>query len=309
MKLYLSICIPTNGRISIIKNTLDSIFLNSKIPYTEFEVVLSDNSSNDELKELLELYNKYPNIRYFKSNCEGFLNSINSLKLGNGEFLKLHNNYTMFVQDGLEELLNFIKGEIHQKPAVFFKNTGENDLIKFESFDLFCQDLSYWNTWSTGFSIWKSDLLKFSNNHFDKMFPHVTLLNLLCNKKSFVINENQYFINQDVKGKGGYNLFKTFAVDYLLLMENSMNNNEISASTYNKIKHDLFNNFLVTWYFNTKIRKNDFTFDLSDIKKNISVNFGKIGYLKLVFLAYFLILKKIYLKIKRSLTVIQNKLS
>jgi hypothetical protein len=37
------------------------------------------------------------------------MNSINALKLGEGEFLKLHNNYTMFVKDGLKELLNFIK--------------------------------------------------------------------------------------------------------------------------------------------------------------------------------------------------------
>lgn len=303
MSLYLSICIPTNGRISIIKNTLDSIFLNSNIPHSEFEVVLSDNSSNDDLIKLLEFYKQYPNIRYFKSDCVGFLNSINSLKLGNGEFLKLHNNYTMFIEDGLKELLSFIKAEINQKPVVFFKNTGENGLLRYDNFNIFCQSLSYWNTWSTGFSIWKSDFKLLSNNNFDKMFPQVTLLNLLSFKTCFVINENQYFINQEVIGKGGYNLFKTFAVDYLLLMENSMKNNEISTATYYKIKNDLFYNFLVIWYFNTKIKKNNFTFDLSDIYKNISINYGNLGYFKLVFGAYFLILKKI----KNQFKLILNK--
>ena len=63
-EIYLSICIPTNGRIEIIKNTLDSIYKNCDVPFSEFEVVLSDNSNNDELLELLENYKQYSNIVY-----------------------------------------------------------------------------------------------------------------------------------------------------------------------------------------------------------------------------------------------------
>ena len=53
MSLYLSICIPTNGRIEILKKTLDSIYANFEVSYSEFEVVLSDNSLDNELLDLL----------------------------------------------------------------------------------------------------------------------------------------------------------------------------------------------------------------------------------------------------------------
>jgi hypothetical protein len=89
-------------------------------------------------------------------------------------------------------------------------------------------------------------------------------------------------------------------------MKNLTNNNIICSSTYYDIKNDLFNNFLVTWYFNTKIKKNDFTFDLSEINKNISKNYGKYGYFKLIYMAYFLILKKSFFKIKKFITMINK---
>jgi hypothetical protein len=182
---------------------------------------------------------------------------------------------------------------------IFFKNSGVDGLKRFDNYNDFCQNLTYWNTWSTGFSVWRNDFLEFENQNFDKMFPHVTLLNLLSHNKYFIINDHQYFINQEVKGKGGYNLFKTFGVDYLALMHNAFINKVITDITYSKIKKELFNKFLVAWYFNTKINKNDYTFDLSDIKKSIGVNYGIFGYTKLVMFSYILLLKKIFYKILR----------
>jgi glycosyltransferase involved in cell wall biosynthesis len=66
--LYLSICIPTNGRIEIVRQTLDSIYKECKVDFVDFEVVLSDNSNNDELLLLLEEYKQFPNIIYSKTN-------------------------------------------------------------------------------------------------------------------------------------------------------------------------------------------------------------------------------------------------
>jgi abequosyltransferase len=300
--LLLSICIPTNGRIELLKNTLDSIFSNCFVPVSEFEVVISDNSSNDEVLDLLENFKDYPNIIYSKSDSLGFLNSINALKLGNGEFLKLHNNYTMFDGEGLAKLISFIKNQIKTKPLIFLKNTGVNKISKFDNFDDFCSELTFWNTWSTGFTIWRSDFVANSEADFNLMFPHVTLQNYMWVKSSFIINEHRYFINQEVEGKGGYNLFKTFAVDYLEIMNHLFQKNIIKIETFNKIKNELFFKFLVVWYFNTKIKKNKYTFDLSEIKKHISVYYGGYGYFKLLFFAYFLVIKKIYLKIIRLIS-------
>lgn len=285
--VYLSICIPTNGRIEILKNTLDSIYHNCTVDLSEFEVVLSDNSKNDELTDLLQSYEGYPNIVYRKTNCEGFLNSINALKLGRGNFLKLHNNYTSFTDQGLRELIIFIKEQSIKKPLIFFTNSGKDSLKKYESFDKFSSELSFWNSWSSGFSIWREDFEKISDLEMNKMFPHTSLFLLQYSKNEFIKNDLVYFINQNVPNKGGYDLFKTFAVDYLKMIEEAMLKKNLSGDTFNKIKNDLFYDFLVSWYQQTKIFKNDYTFQLQNIKESISIYYSKNSYYKLIFLAYF----------------------
>ncbi|WPO79527.1 glycosyltransferase [Flavobacterium sp. KACC 22761] len=290
--LYLSICIPTNGRIEILKNTLDSIFSDCTVSYSDFEVVLSDNSKNEELEILMKSYEQFPNIVYSKTDCEGFLNSINALKLGKGLFLKLHNNYTMFSSQGLSKLISFIKQNEPIRPLVFFKNSGKEELKKYDSFNSFNLDLSFWNTWSSGFSIWKEDFINMSDLEVNKMFPHTSLLLNQYSKDLFIINDYVFFENQEVPQKGGYNLFRTFAVDYLQMMEQTKEKGHISSLTFEKIKDDLFFNFLIIWYYNTKINKNEFTFNLENIKGSLQVYYGKNSYFKLLFLSYLLALKK-----------------
>ena len=308
-KLYLSICIPTNGRIEIVKNTLDSIYNNCKVPFSEFEVVLSDNSNNDELKSLLIEYNEFPNIVYEKTTCEGFLNSVNALKMGKGLFLKLHNNYTMFTDKGMIELISIIKQSEVNKPLIFFKNFGKNGIMNFNSFDNFCADLSFWNSWSTGFSIWKEDFDKISEVEVNKMFPHTSLLMLQYSKSLFTINDEVYFINQDVPKKGGYNLFRVFAVDYLKILDVAKGNNIISSKTFEKIKRDLFFDFLISWYRNTKLSKNNYTFNLDGIKESMSVYYESTGYYKLKVLShiYFCISKLKNLALKATGKAVQIK--
>ena len=283
--------------MDILKNTLDSIFQNCNDSYVDFEVILSDNSNNRDLELMLrESYSHIPNIIYSKSAYPGFLNSINALKIANGDFLKLHNNYTMFTKSGLVDLISFIKKEYQIKPLIYFKNSGKNGLQHFNVFNDFTYELSYWNSWSTGISIWREDFHKIMSFDFDKMFPHVSLLIYQNYKKNYIINDNIYFINQEVNSKGGYNLFKTFSVDYLNLMKFALLKYIISEKTYNKIKSDLLYKFLPLWYFNTKLKKNKYTFDLSKIKHYIKVNYGHIGFFKMVILAYIILFLKIFTK-------------
>jgi glycosyltransferase involved in cell wall biosynthesis len=288
MNICLSICIPTKGRLEILKNTLDSIYSDYEGNYEEFEVVISDNSKDGLLPQMLAAYNHHPNIVYEKTTSEGFLNSINALKIGKGQFLKLHNDYTKFKEGALAEMLSFIKREATLKPLIFFSNfeKGNNNIIGFNSFDSFIYDLSFLNTWSTGFAIWKEDFDKYSKIEVNKIFPHTSLLLFQHEKKSFVINDIFLFNNQDVNKKGGYNLFNAFAVQYLRMVEDCLKQNLITLQTFKHIKHDLFKNFLVIWYYNTKVATNQYTFDLSGIKASIKVFYSEAQYYKMIALAH-----------------------
>lgn len=286
-KILLSICIPTNGRIEILKKTLDSIFFQVK-DFSEFEVILSDNSKTDELPELLNQYQNIPNIVYQKTDAIGFLNSINALKIGSGELLKLHNNYTELKKGSLDILLKTIKKNQIAKPVLFFSNRSLKhiSLEEYKNFNDFIYVLSYFSSWSTGFSIWNSDFQKCSYIDYNEMFPHTSLLFEQNRKDLYIINNEELFINQKVSKKGGYNLFKTFAIDYLDMLNVCLRNKQISENTFKHIKRDMFKNFLIEWYCNTRILKNDYTYILSGIKQSMSIHYNNFSYYALVLLAF-----------------------
>ncbi|RXM42306.1 hypothetical protein [Flavobacterium sp. YO12] len=118
------------------------------------------------------------------------------------------------------------------------------------------------------------------------MFPHTSLLMMQHSKQKFAIVDKMYFVNQEVSKKGGYNLFRVFAVDYLNIMKLAESNKIISEITFEKIKQDLFSDFLVSWYCNTKICKNNYTFSLDKIGESLCVYYGKTGFYKLQLFSY-----------------------
>jgi len=292
--ILLSICIPTNGRIDILKNTLDSIFSQTD-DLSEFEVVLSDNSETDELPILLRQYSTISNIIYERSDETGFLNSINALRMGRGEMLKLHNNYTELKNGSLSIILDSIRLYQKLKPTIFFTD-GSLRKKNIEEYRNFVYALSYFSSWSTGFCIWNTEFQKSNMMEYNRMFPHTSLLFKLCDKNLYIINDEKIFINQEVKKKGGYNLFDTFAVTYLKMVETLFINNNISKRTFDHVKSDLCINFLSTWYCNTKILENDYTYDLSGVKNSILNYYSTSTYYRMVFLAY---LKAIMILAKR----------
>lgn len=283
----LSICIPTRGRVSILEMTLDSIF-NSKVELSEYEVVIYDSSDNDELSDSLSLKYNYPNLIYKRGENNGFFNLISALELGNSRFLKLHNDYTSFNGDSLEKMLKCLNTNLLDKSVFFFANGSLDKKVtkSFSSFDDFLFDISFFSSWSTAFGIWKSDFDKVKKNELNPMFPHTSLLFRLYEKKWYIVNDEELFINQEISKKGGYNLFETFAVDYLKMVQDLLKSGHISDKTFNHIKNDLYKYFLIDWYFKTKIKRNEFTFDLSNIKKSIKINYSTELYYKMVLCAY-----------------------
>ena len=108
----LSICIPCYGRVEYVRKTLKSIFIdNADVPLEKYEVIISDNDSNQAIKVLTEEF-KYPNLRYFYTNCEGFMNSYYVLTYAQGEFFKLHNSQTLFRKGSLSKIISEIKNNI-----------------------------------------------------------------------------------------------------------------------------------------------------------------------------------------------------
>lgn len=299
-KPYLSICIPTYDRIEILVNTIESIYSDLRgVSMDEFEVIISDNESNQSAKNVIDGF-IHENLLYFSTDCEGFLNSFNSLQCGNGQFLKLHNNYTKLRKGTLKKMIDAVKDNCNEKPVIFYTNglkqTGK--IEQFDSYNSFMYKLSYFSSWSTGFSIWKDDFHNASKKiEIDKFFPQTSLLLSQANKSCYIINDKTIFDNQKIPNKGGYNIFKVFSINYVSLIEKCFLKNEISIQTFRKIKSDLLYDYLSVRYFKTVILKID-NFEKSNIKKSVNTYYSNLSYYLMIMIAFIAPIKISLRKIK-----------
>lgn len=95
----------------VIGATLDSL-LKLNYPKTKYEIVIVDNNSKDNSKEILIEYSKkYPNIRVFFQNKNlGFSKGNNiGIKRAKGEFVALLNNDCIVERNWLKELVKTAK--------------------------------------------------------------------------------------------------------------------------------------------------------------------------------------------------------
>jgi hypothetical protein len=301
--IILSICIPTRERPIILKNTLDSIY-NSFSSLDKFEVVIYDSSEKMDTKVLIENY-KYENLNYVYGPNKNGLNLIEALKLGKGDFLKLHNDYSEFKIGSLNSLINCIEKNSKDKPVLFFTNREIESIDdgEFEDFNSFLTKINYWCTWSTLFGVWKSDFDLMNKDSLNDMFPHTELLLDMTNKEKYIIINECFFINNTVKNKGGYDLFYTFSVVFLNLLSEKVKKKVITIQTFNILKYKLLKEFLVNWYCGIVIFPNKYTFIKVNIKKSILTNYSYYDYLNLLFLSY---LKALFLIIKKIRSFILN---
>ena len=86
-------------------------------------------------------------------------------------------------------------------------------------------------------------------------------------------------------GKGGYDVFKAFAVDFIDLMFNLHEKEKITNDTFSKIKKDVFS-LICRFYYTEKLRPRIHTYEINNIKDSVSKHYGILGYYKMFFRAF-----------------------
>lgn len=282
----LSICIPTNGAVDWVLLVLDSIYQQG-VDLALFEVVITDNGKKSFLEEIIKSY-KYDNLIYIKTEDEGFQNLISALKLANGELRKMLNHRSILLPGVIEEWIFIAKTYKEESPVIYFSDgvLGGKEFIECHNFNMFVYSLSYYSSWSAGLSIWKRDIENLDITLYDKMFPNTTLLFSNKNKDKYIIWNKKFQQMQDDSGKGGYNLFSTFAIDYLDIINDLRKTKNITDETFLKIKSDL-KFFLSEWYFYLIVMKSTkYDFYLTNIKKSILIYYTCYTYYWICFMAY-----------------------
>ncbi len=243
---------------------------------------------------------KYSNFKYFHTPCEGFMNSYFVLKYANGCFIKLHNSQEVFNSGALSALIVNVKRNLIKKPLMFFTSglLKKGTISEYSNFNEFNYNLSYWSSWSNGFSIWKEDFdIIAASVSLNTLFPHTSLFFTQYYKNGFIINDQHLFTTQFIKKRGGHNKFHAFTIEYPSLIENARKKGFIKLETKNKILNDILYNYLPLLFFNVKIAKRE-NFSSKGFKSHIKVYFPIGSYWVVILLSFFVPLKIMCRKIK-----------
>jgi len=106
--VLISVCIPTFNRPKSLLNCLNSLVLQTN---KNFEVCISDNCSDKDIKKLIKPFRKKLKIKFNKNKKNlGF--ALNLLKVSNmatGKFVWFLGDDDLLVKDGIEKLEIIIK--------------------------------------------------------------------------------------------------------------------------------------------------------------------------------------------------------
>lgn len=253
--ILLSLCIPTYNRASVLDKCIERIVAQSGFDIRT-EVVVLDNNSSDDTKEVVMKYsNIYPNIIYFcnEVNIGMEKNIIKVLTLARGSLLKLINDYSIFSDNSLENMLRIINKYDNQNGILYFTNkeNKQSEVLAINDLDSFFRNTTYWATWIGTFSIWKTDFMKFKDTEIFEglLFPHLLIfLENFKQKKQVLIIPNVFFTEAKGITKGGYDFFEVFIENFIgKIIHKLYEQDKINRQTLYYTKINFINKFLTVW--------------------------------------------------------------
>ena len=108
--MILSICIPTYNRPANLPNCLNSILISKPKTNLKFEICISDNGSNYNVKKIIKPFKKKLNIRVNrnKKNLGYALNLLKSVSMAKGEFAWCIGDDDLLVPKALKKINSLI---------------------------------------------------------------------------------------------------------------------------------------------------------------------------------------------------------
>lgn len=133
-KPLLSICIPTYSRAHYLKECLDSIVSQFGDPevYQSVEIIISDNASPDNTREVVEEYRKkFNNIKYFRNNenLGADRNVLNVVERASGEYGWYMGDDDVMGSESLRFVIDYLKK--HEVAVFTFRSAPLKEISNF----------------------------------------------------------------------------------------------------------------------------------------------------------------------------------
>jgi glycosyltransferase involved in cell wall biosynthesis len=114
MKPQLAICIPTYNRGYLLANCLQSIVesnINCEDSARNYEIIISDNCSNDDTNQVVEKYTSYLPIKYSRNhkNLGIARNFLNAISLASAEYAWLVGSDDLLIAGSIRKIMKLIE--------------------------------------------------------------------------------------------------------------------------------------------------------------------------------------------------------
>lgn len=254
-KPLLSICIPTYNRSKYLKKSLDSIVTQNEFLNGSVEIVISDNASTDDTREVVEAYlEKYNNV-YYSRNEENIRdkNYPTVLSKAHGKLRRLCNDTLVFHPGSLKKICAVIDEFGDSQPFIFWANgsaESESEIVN-THFREYVKKVSYWMTSIACFSIWDSECETIGND-FDGcellLWQVKKGLEIACKKDNILIVNKKMTDVQAVEKKNiSYGLYHVFSENYFTLLNPYFESGILSDEVKEYLEKDLLFGFYTNW--------------------------------------------------------------
>ena len=270
-KPLLSICIPTYNRSGELKKTIDSIISQPEFLDGRVELVLSDNCSTDQTKELVSGYlEMHPEIIYHRNRDN--IRDANfplALSLGHGKLRKLNNDTLMHEAGSLASMCRKIEENESGKPVLFWScDKLKNPPAGMIDFRTFVSSVSYWMTWIGGFSVWEDDCdgIGADTAGCEKNLWQVRKLLELADRKDAcrIINDPLAVIQDAQKKNVSYGIYHIFYENLTGFLLPYIENGRLDQTTFEIVEKDLLVDFFYFWMKAWESDRNDIHYSESE---------------------------------------------
>ncbi|MGH4123626.1 MAG: glycosyltransferase family 2 protein [Clostridium sp.] len=263
-KPILSICIPTFNRAERLNKCLFSIF-NQIGNNMEYEIIVSDNCSDDNTMEIVSYYTKkFNNILYFKNefNMGTDKNFILSAKKANGKYIFLHGDDDYFKDGSLSMIMCSLKKILDSGIIFIDVRKKDNNVNIVYGLDNFIHSVSIYSTFASslimnGYEFNKIGLVeKMSQSNLSNLYWICSILEK--NSKCTIINSDIYYQEED-NAPGGYtySFAEVMIKNYFTMLEQFVGRG-LNKETIENEKDNLVGRSL--WYFEYGLKRKDEVF-------------------------------------------------
>ena len=261
-KPLLSICIPTYNRSEYLKRSIESIICQKEFLEGKVEIVVSDNTSEDDTGSVVKAYcDQFDNVYYYR-NTENIRDQNFPLALsrGHGVLRRVCNDTLLYLPGSLGEMCGVIESCLRDKPFICWANGDAMDKqeVLRTDFHGYVRDISFYMTSLGCFSIWDEeceDIQKDTDGCELSLWQVRKGLELASHKNTVLVSNVRYTDTQVVEKKNiSYGLYKVFCENFFSLVKPYVESHALSQEDFAFLEEDILFRFFLYWCARWELR-------------------------------------------------------